>query len=76
MALNLLFHYNSDNETPAPVAGDPTSFTLAHTPEPTTSLMLFNNGLLQYDGYTLSGTKLKLNWTPGPGDNLRVFYRY
>jgi len=69
-----------DGETPGgAVNGTNTSFTLANTPSPATSLALFRNGLLQSPGvdYTLSGqalTFLSVS-TPQTGDLLQASYR-
>jgi hypothetical protein len=66
-ALNFSF-----NETPSGALTG-TSFTLAHTPNPTGSLMLFKNNALMLPGgadYTLSGTTITTVTAPGTGNPL------
>ena len=68
----------ADSETPS--GGLPgTAFTLAHTPSPALSLLLFWNGQLLTSGgtdYTLSGANITTVPTIGAGDILRAWYRY
>jgi hypothetical protein len=56
-----------------------TAFTLAHTPNPASSLQLFKNGQLQKPGgadYTLTGAAIAFVIAPQTGDALEAFYRY
>lgn len=69
----------ADDETPSgTINGSNTAFTLAHTPSPAASLMLFQNGVLnrRMTDYTLSGANITFSVAPTTGDNLRAFYRY
>ncbi len=75
-----------DNETPAgAINGTNAAFTLANTPAPATSLLLFRNGLLQCavacagtPDYTLSGgvATFSANSIPQSGDSLLAVYRH
>jgi hypothetical protein len=69
-----------DAEVPAgAVNGTNTQFTLANVPNPSTSLALFRNGLLQRQGgdYTLSGNAIVFltGAVPQANDILAAFYR-
>jgi hypothetical protein len=70
----------ADDETPAgAINGSNTAFTLAHTPNPASSLQLFKNGQLQKPGgadYTLTGAAIAFVIAPQTGDALEAFYRY
>jgi hypothetical protein len=71
----------SDNETPnGPVNGTNTTFTLANTPSPATSLYVYRNGLLMTSGldYLLNGNSIVfyLGSTPQAGDLVTASYRY
>ena len=70
-----------DNETPAgTINGSNTTFTLVNTPDPSSSLMLYRNGLLMQESvdYTVSGNVVTflVSSTPQAGDLLRASYRY
>jgi hypothetical protein len=54
-----------------------TAYTLAATPSPQSTLMLFRNGLLQLPGsdYTLVGAAISMALAPQTGDSLVAFYR-
>jgi hypothetical protein len=71
-----------DDETPGGVInGTNTSFTLAHAPNPASSLYVFRNGLRLRSAvdYSITGTALVFLSpisTPQPGDVLLVSYRY
>jgi hypothetical protein len=69
-----------DLETPnGTMNGSNAAFTLAMTPNPAASLMLFRNGLLQRAGvdFTLTGSSLSFQpgSVPQPGDLLQASYR-
>jgi len=69
-----------DGDAPAGIVdGANTSFTLTGTPNPSTSLAVYRNGLLQNAGadYTLNGRLIQFNAasTPQPGDTLLASYR-
>lgn len=69
-----------DGETPAgALDGVNSGFTLAGTPNPSASLALFRNGLLQKAGadYSLAGANIQFlpSALPQPGDNLLANYR-
>ncbi len=69
-----------DGETPSGTAnGSNTSFALAHTPAPSTSLTLYRNGLIQSSGidFTLLGGAITFNTgsIPQSGDILQAHYR-
>jgi hypothetical protein len=69
-----------DAESPGGVVdGSNTTFTLAGTPSPATSLHLFRNGVRQKAGFdfTLSGSTVTFisAATPQPGDTLLADYR-
>ncbi len=69
-----------DAETPAGVVnGSNSSFTLAQTPAPSTSLNLYRNGLIQLSGldFTLVGTAITFSSgsIPQTGDILQAYYR-
>jgi len=69
-----------DGETPAgPIDGINRTFTLAGTPRPARSLLVYRNGLLQKEGidYTLNQNVITFapGSTPAPGDILTVSYR-
>ncbi len=69
----------SDDETPSgTVNGSNVTFTLAHTPNPAASLMLFINGVLQIAGtdFTLSTATITMSSAPTTGAILTAFYRY
>lgn len=71
----------SDGETPAgTINGSNTSFTLANSPSPATSLLLYLNGLLMTQGvdYTLNGNAISFlpASVPQSGDVLTASYRY
>ena len=68
----------ADDETPTG-SRPGTSFTLAHTPSPAGSLLLFWNGALQKPGgvdYTLAGNAITTVNTIGAGDSFLAWYRY
>lgn len=69
-----------DNEIPAgTIDGVNPTFTLQNNPYPTTSLELYKDGQLMYQGvaYTLNGAIITFNATyiPSVGSLLRAFYR-
>lgn len=69
-----------DAEVPAgTMDGTNTSFTLANTPAPVSSFVLYRNGLAQAPGvdYTLSGAAITFfaGSTPQSSDILQAFYR-
>jgi hypothetical protein len=68
-----------DGETPTGTCPT-TALTLAHSPSPTASLMLYKNGqqLIQgaSDDFTLSGANITLTSSCGASDKLRANYRY
>lgn len=71
----------SDGEVPSgAINGLNTTFTLANSPSPSTSLQLYLNGLLMEQGldYTISGSTITfaLPSTPQAGDLLLATYRY
>lgn len=67
----------ADNEIPT---GSGTTFTLAHTPNPSTSLSLYRGGALQEQGggndYTISGNTITLAVALVSGEILLANYRY
>ena len=65
-----------DDETPTN-SGDNINFTLAHTPNPTSSLKLYRGGTRQRitEDYTLSGRNLVLNIALATGEILLCDYR-
>lgn len=68
-----------DSETPVGIInGVNTSFTLAHAPNPTLSLLLFVNKTLQIQGtdYTLSGVSITMVVAPPGGATFLSWYRY
>jgi len=68
-----------DNETPTgAVNGINKTFVLSQTPQPSTGLELYNNGLLMTQGvdYTLLGPIISFIIAPSLGDIIRAFYRY
>jgi hypothetical protein len=69
-----------DGDSPAGIVdGSNTSFTLSAVPDPTTSLAVYRNGVLQKTGqdYTFTGTTLQFvaASAPQPGDTLLASYR-
>lgn len=70
----------SDNETPSgTINGVNTTFSLAHTPSPAASLMLFLNGAFQAAAgvdYTLATATITFVSAPLTSGVLRAFYRY
>jgi hypothetical protein len=71
----------ADEETPAGVTnGSNAAFSLAHTPNPATSLILVRNGLVmkQVMDYTVSGSTVTFGGAaiPQSGDTIQAFYRY
>jgi hypothetical protein len=70
----------SDAEIPTgTINGVNTTFTLAATPNPTGSLELFLNGVLQRAGgndYTLSVSTITMAVAPATGDTLIAWYRH
>jgi hypothetical protein len=69
-----------DSEVPGGVIdGVNANFTLANTPNPATSLVLFRNGVVQNPGvdYTLNGPTVQFlaGAVPQPGDSLTAWYR-
>lgn len=71
----------ADGETPSgAVNGSNTTFTLAHTPTPATSLALYRNGLFMTQGvdYDLNGSTVTFvaAAVPQSGDVLTASYRY
>ena len=70
----------SDGEVPGgTVDGVNATFTLANTPSPAASLVLFRNGIAQQPGvdYTVSGATVQFAFgaLPQPGDTLLAWYR-
>ena len=70
-----------DSETPAgAVDGSNTTFTLANSPSPSTSLVLYRNGLFMTAGvdYSVNGAAIAFvpGATPQSGDVLTASYRY
>jgi hypothetical protein len=65
----------ADQETPA---GSGTNFTLAHSPNPVASLLLFWNGILLSSeiDFTLSGNALTLTQSVSGTDQFVCWYRY
>ncbi|HUA87127.1 MAG TPA: hypothetical protein VMB85_24895 [Bryobacteraceae bacterium] len=71
----------SDEETPAgTINGSNTAFTLAYSPSPAASLLLYLNGLLMTQGvdYTLNGNAITFlpASIPQTGDVVTASYRY
>jgi hypothetical protein len=70
----------ADSEIPSGlIDGSNKTFTLANSPNPAVSLMLFYNGQLWMSGgsdYTLSGSTITSNIAPHIGDELVAYYRY
>lgn len=70
----------SDNETPSgTINGSTTSFTLAHTPNPSADLQLYLNGQQIIAGgvdYSLSTATITMTNAPKTGDVLLAWYRY
>lgn len=69
----------SDSETPSgTINGVNQSFTLAFTPSPALSLLLFMNKTLQIQGtdYTLSGATISMVVAPPGGATFLGWYRY
>lgn len=69
-----------DGEAPAGgVDGSNATFTLANTPSPATSLVLFRNGVVQKPGvdFTLTGASVQFlaGAVPQSGDTLMAWYR-
>ena len=56
------------------------TYALSETPNPSTSLMLYVNGVLQVQGaiadYTVSGKIITMNYIPKVGSNLLATYPY
>lgn len=70
----------ANNETPSgTINGINTSFSLAHTPNPSW-IQLYLNGVILEPGagndYTLSGTSITMLFAPETGDKLRAYYMY
>lgn len=57
-----------------------TTFTLLNAPNPSSTLMLYVNGILQRQGttedYTLSGNTISLNYAPPTNSRLTATYQY
>ena len=69
----------ADAETPAgAIGGGNVNFTLAHTPNPSASLQLFKNGVLQIQSvdYSLTVAAIAFVTAPDANDTLVAFYRY
>lgn len=70
----------ADDETPTgSINGSNTSFTLAHTPNPSASLLLFKNGQKLEPGgadYSLSTNTITATVAPKTGDTLTASYRF
>lgn len=70
----------ADSEIPSgTVDGINQVFTVAHTPNPTASLQVYLNGLLQHGSgsdYTFSGTSITFTIAPLVGSMIVVSYRY
>lgn len=67
----------SNYEVPSGVInGVNTTYTLSHSPNPTSSLMLTDNGLLLFAGsdFTLSGSIVTMTTAPLAGDELQAWY--
>lgn len=67
----------ADAEVPSGSTG--TTFTLAHTPSPASSLILVWDGLIRKQGndYNLAGATITTSVSVNPsGDNLQAWYRY
>lgn len=67
-----------DNETPTPTSPLTAVFTLAHAPNPASSLQLFLDGVQQIAGtdFTLSSATITFTVVPDSDDIVRAFYRY
>lgn len=70
----------ADNETPAgTINGVNTAFTLAFTPSPLTSLLLFYNGQVLDAGagndFTITGAAITMLFAPATASKLRAWYR-
>ncbi len=69
----------ADAEVPTGlIDGMNTVFTLAHTPNPGASLMLFNNGMLLWGGgndYTLAGNTITFVMAPAALATILAWYR-
>lgn len=66
-------------ESPSGVIdGSNRNFTLTFLPQPTASLLVFLNGVLQIptNDYVLSGTTIAMNIAPGSSSNLYAVYDY
>ena len=77
-ALNLLPKF-ADNETPSgDVDSSNKEFTLANTPNPSSSLLLIGTLVIFTQGvdYTLSTNTITFTDAPPIGSTLRAFYRY
>jgi hypothetical protein len=69
----------ADAEVPSgTINGANTAFTLLRAPNPSTSLELFLNGVLQTQGvdYTLSTNTINFTTAPASGGALIAWYRY
>lgn len=69
----------ADDETPSGLVNTSNvTFTLAHTPNPSASLLFFINGIQQIVGtdFTLSTATITMSSAPSTGAILRAFYRY
>jgi hypothetical protein len=67
-----------DAESPGGlINGTNSIFSLAQTPSPSASLLLYRNGLLQLNGpnYTLTGTTVTFTAAPASTDSLEAYYR-
>jgi hypothetical protein len=68
-----------ENEIPSgSINGSNTTFTLANSPSPASSLRLHKNGLrlLPTTHYSLSGSTITIAVAPATGDNLVADYRF
>lgn len=73
---------HADNETPTGGTAGSTSLTLANSPNPTASLILVRNGVVQQQGvgkdYTLSGATITLTTAVASdaAEWFKAWYRY
>ena len=68
-----------ENEVPAgAINGANTAFTITVTPNPSSSVQLFLNGMFMTVGedYTISGVNITFLSAPLTGSILRAFFRY
>jgi len=73
--------YTSWMEFPSGAAdGVNNIFVLVNSPNPSSALMFYNNGVLQRQGlvadYTISGSTITMNYVPNSGSNIVATYPY